>query len=45
MLFFRIVKWIDSLVVDGFVDSNMFYLGRDRYYWVFECVSSGIKMK
>lgn len=45
MLFLGTVKWTDSLVVDGSVDSNMLYLGKDRYYWAFECVSSGIKMK
>lgn len=45
MLFLGTVKWTESLVVDGSVDSNMLYLGRDRYYWAFECVSSGIKMK
>lgn len=45
MLFLGTVKWTESLVVDGSVDSNMLYLGKDRYYWAFECVSSGIKMK
>lgn len=45
MLFLGTVKWTDSLVVDRSVDSNMLYLGRDRHYWAFECVSSGIKMK
>lgn len=44
-MFLGTVKWTDSLVVDGSVDSNMLYLGRDRYYWAFECVRSGIKMK